>query len=74
MDVYGSRVAQIHLQRETAFDEMRPGPSLRTALSGHVKHGFERQQKLNSSPKGVKKRKPDGDSEEVRSIKRLKAA
>ncbi|KAM7536877.1 hypothetical protein Aperf_G00000088105 [Anoplocephala perfoliata] len=73
MDIYGSRVAQIHLQRETALNEMRPGSSLRTALTGHVKQGFERQRKPKFNAKGIKKRKLDGDSEEVRSTKRLKA-
>ncbi|VDL59162.1 unnamed protein product [Hymenolepis diminuta] len=78
MDLYGNRVGQIHLQREIALDEMRPGMSMRTALTGHAKRGFERQQ--NSSDKlgvkRIKKRKMDDGGEgleEPKSVKRQKA-
>ncbi|VDO14176.1 unnamed protein product [Rodentolepis nana] len=77
MDMYGNRVGQIHLQRETALDVMRPGMSMRTALTGHVKRGFERQQNSNDklNVKGVQKRRMNnGDvSEEPKSAKRRKA-
>ncbi|KAM3184390.1 hypothetical protein ACTXT7_008442 [Hymenolepis weldensis] len=77
MDLYGNRVGQIHLQRETALDEMRPGMSMRTALTGHAKRGFERQQNPNDKLKAkrVKKRKMDDGgegSEEPKSVKRRK--
>ncbi|KAL5967221.1 hypothetical protein TSMEX_005036, partial [Taenia solium] len=56
VDVFGSKVAQIHLQREHRLDKMRPGSSMRTALTGHVKRGFERQPE-SSRARGEKKRK-----------------
>lgn len=59
MDVFGSKVAQIHVQREQALEELRPGPSMRTALTGHVKRGFERQP---DGKNAVKKRKPSSGS------------
>lgn len=51
VDILGSKVAQVHLMREQALNGLRPGPSMRTALTGHVKRGYERQ------PKSGKKRK-----------------
>ena len=62
VDVYGSKVAQIHIQREQALDELRPGPSMRTALTGHVKRGFERQpegkKRKTTAENGTSKSKP----------------
>ncbi|VDM35931.1 unnamed protein product [Hydatigera taeniaeformis] len=61
VDVYGSKVAQIHLQREHTLDKLRPGSSMRTALTGRVKRGFERQPEPNKA-RGGKKRKMVGEN------------
>lgn len=54
MDVFGSKVAQIHVSREHALDELRPGASLRTALTGKGKRGSDRQHEQNTSNKKQK--------------------
>ncbi|VDL88955.1 unnamed protein product [Schistocephalus solidus] len=61
MDVFGSKVAQVHVHREHGLENLRPGASMRTALTGNVKRGFERRDagadKLVVAGKSVKKRK-----------------
>ncbi|VDD78248.1 unnamed protein product [Mesocestoides corti] len=69
LDVFGSKVAQVHVQREHALDELRPAASMRTALTGNVKRGFERQQqptkkrKLADGAPKAKRQRLDKDNE-----------
>ncbi|KAL5105030.1 hypothetical protein TcWFU_009529 [Taenia crassiceps] len=60
VDAFGSKVAQIHLQREHALDKLRPGLSMRTALTGRVKRGFERQPGSNNVGDEKKRKVIDG--------------
>ncbi|CUT98767.1 ribosome production factor 2 [Echinococcus multilocularis] len=71
VDVFGSKVAQIHLQREHNLDKLRPGSSMRTALTGHVKRGFERQLETNKT-KGGKRKAVDGNITSDTNAKRQK--
>ncbi|BHF74399.1 rRNA-binding ribosome biosynthesis protein rpf2 [Sparganum proliferum] len=63
MDVFGSKVAQVHVHREQGLENLRPGASMRTALTGSVKRGFERRDPSADKPaagvKSGKKRKPE---------------
>ncbi|KAL7058009.1 hypothetical protein AAHC03_017210 [Spirometra sp. Aus1] len=64
MDVFGSKVAQVHVHREQGLENLRPGASMRTALTGSVKRGFERRDpssadKAAAGVKSGKKRKPE---------------
>lgn len=44
IDVFGSRVGRVHVGKvSSAFENLRPGSSLRTSLTGHRKRGFERK-------------------------------
>ncbi len=63
MDIFGSKVAQVHVQREHALDQLRPGASMRTALTGAVKRGFDRPEKAagKKAPKTKHRRLDEGD-------------
>ncbi|VDN15824.1 unnamed protein product, partial [Dibothriocephalus latus] len=50
MDVFGSKVGQVHVHREQGLENLRPGASMRTALTGNVKRGFERPDKTTTKP------------------------
>ncbi|KAF5396783.1 Brix domain-containing protein 1 [Paragonimus heterotremus] len=44
VDVFGSRIGRVHVGKTEKLEILRPGASLRTALTGHRKRGFERRQ------------------------------
>ncbi|TNN08069.1 Ribosome production factor 2 isoform 2 [Schistosoma japonicum] len=41
-DVFGSRIGRVHVGKSSELENLRPGSSIRTALTGHRKRGFER--------------------------------
>ncbi|VEL25835.1 unnamed protein product [Protopolystoma xenopodis] len=43
LDEFGSTVARVHVGRDPAIDQLRPASTLRTALTGQRKRGFERK-------------------------------
>ncbi|CAH8592828.1 unnamed protein product [Schistosoma turkestanicum] len=42
VDVFGSRIGRVHVGKSSELENLRPGPTIRTALTGHRKRGFER--------------------------------
>ncbi|KAG5443277.1 Ribosome production factor 2 [Clonorchis sinensis] len=52
IDVFGSRIGRVHVGKPEKLEQLRPGASLRTALTGHRKRGFERRGR--SSKEGKK--------------------
>lgn len=47
IDVFGSRVGTVHVGRSNELDTMRPGATLRTALTGRRKRGFDKKPSRN---------------------------
>ncbi|CAL8097651.1 unnamed protein product [Calicophoron daubneyi] len=45
VDVFGSRVGRVHVGKSEKLEALRPGASIRTALTGRRKRGFDRHQK-----------------------------
>ncbi|CAH8606827.1 unnamed protein product [Schistosoma mattheei] len=42
VDVFGSRIGRVHVGKSSELENLRPGSTIRTALTGHRKRGFER--------------------------------
>ncbi|CAH8605495.1 unnamed protein product [Heterobilharzia americana] len=62
VDVFGSRIGRVHVGKSSELENLRPGPTIRTALTGHRKRGFERiksgvDKKKNSAPSDSTKNK-----------------
>lgn len=51
IDVFGSRIGRVHVGNKETMDQIRPAASLRTALTGHRKRGFDRHK--NTAKKKV---------------------
>ncbi|KAA3675128.1 ribosome production factor 2 [Paragonimus westermani] len=65
VDVFGSRIGRVHVGKTEKLEILRPGASLRTALTGRRKRGYERRQnsaKVHTSRKAPKKRRKLSDS------------
>nr|CAH8869618.1 unnamed protein product [Trichobilharzia regenti] len=59
VDVFGSRIGRVHVGKSSELENLRPGPTIRTALTGHRKRGFER---VKSGIKKDKKTTTPNDS------------
>ncbi|CAH8433859.1 unnamed protein product [Dicrocoelium dendriticum] len=47
-DVFGSRIGRVHVGKSDKMETIRPGASLRTALTGNRKRGFDRHKSTKS--------------------------
>ncbi|CAH8634899.1 unnamed protein product [Schistosoma margrebowiei] len=66
VDVFGSRIGRVHVGKSSELENLRPGSTIRTALTGHRKRGFER---IKS---GVKKSKKTSVPSDLSVSKRRK--